>query len=367
MGTWGEIERELIASRQGGGPPDFDGVRRRYLRDLANHTGRSCIVYETAGFAPPEGAPPQDLQISLEPDLAAFMETVHGLPKGEPLDLILHSPGGTAEAAEAIVEYLRQRFSGLRVIVPVAAMSAATMMAMAADEIVMGAHSQLGPIDPQLTISTPEGPRFAPAEAIRQQFAEAQADLAKHPEHTAAWLPILRSYAPALLQLCEHAALLSKSMVEQWLSRYMFSTMENGGAKAAEVAAELSNYRKFMSHGRRIDRTQLRAFGLNIVDLEDDAKLQDLLLSVHHAISHTMNQTGTTKLIENNNGKAFIRRTVRMMVPVSQPSPPGQPGGPVQPSPGPRSPLQQPALGGPASGNRAQRRAATKAQRKKGR
>lgn len=84
--------------------------------------------------------------------MGAFMQVVHGLPTGAPLDLILHSPGGTAEAAESIVAYLRKRFSELRVIVPVAAMSAATMMAMAADRIVMGQHSQVGPIDPQLTI-----------------------------------------------------------------------------------------------------------------------------------------------------------------------------------------------------------------------
>ena len=106
------------------------------------------------------------------------MEVVHGLPKDTPIDLILHSPGGTAEAAEAIVEYLQGRFPGLRVIVPIAAMSAATMMALAADEIIIGAHSQLGPIDPQLTIPTPEGPRSAPAAAIRQQFKEARDDLA---------------------------------------------------------------------------------------------------------------------------------------------------------------------------------------------
>jgi ClpP class serine protease len=65
------------------------------------------------------------------------MEAVSNVEERE-VDLILHSPGGSAEAAESIVEYLRTRFDRVRVIVPVAAMSAATMMALSADEIVMG-------------------------------------------------------------------------------------------------------------------------------------------------------------------------------------------------------------------------------------
>ena len=55
------------------------------------------------------------------------MEVSQGL-EGDGLDLILHSPGGSPEAAEAIVSYLRSRFSHIRVIVPQLAMSAATMI-----------------------------------------------------------------------------------------------------------------------------------------------------------------------------------------------------------------------------------------------
>lgn len=179
MSTWGEVLEEINRTRTPEGAVAFDSVRHHYLRLLSQYTGNNTIVYETAGLAPPQGAGPSDISISLDPDIGAFMEVVHGLPKNDPLDLILHSPGGSAEAAESIVKYLRGRFPGLRVIVPVAAMSAASMMAMSADVIIMGAHSQLGPIDPQITIPTPEGPRSAPAAAIIQQFEEAKHDLEK--------------------------------------------------------------------------------------------------------------------------------------------------------------------------------------------
>lgn len=315
MSTWGEVERELLRNLLPNGTPDFDGVRRKYLRELSLYTGRSTIVYETAGFAPPPGVSPDDVSITLDPDVGAFMEVVHGLPKEVPIDLIMHSPGGTAEAAEAIVEYLRGRFPGLRVIVPIAAMSAATMMAMAADEIVMGAHSQLGPIDPQITIPTPEGPRSAPAAAIRQQFEEARDDLSSHPEHTAAWLPIIRSMAPALLQICEDANKLSKSMVSDWLSKYMFATHPDPKASAQKVADALSDYPSFKSHSRRVSAPALKALGVTVVDLESDQQLQDLVLAIHHAVNHVMNHTGVVKLVENHHGKAFVRRVGIVPVP----------------------------------------------------
>lgn len=86
-------------------------------------------------------------------DIQGLMEVIHGL-KGDSLDLILHSPGGSAEATEAFVSYLRMKFKDLRVIIPYAAMSAATMLSCAANSIVMGKQSFIGPIDPQVVFQT---------------------------------------------------------------------------------------------------------------------------------------------------------------------------------------------------------------------
>ena len=78
------------------------------------------------------------------------MTAMHGQSKDQ-LDLIIHSPGGHVEAVEQIINYLRSKYSHIRAIVPQSAMSAATMLACACDEIVMGKHSAIGPIDPQMT------------------------------------------------------------------------------------------------------------------------------------------------------------------------------------------------------------------------
>src|SRR3984893_7378471 len=67
-----------------------------------------------------------------------------------PLDLVLHTPGGLVLAALQIAKAVREHKGKVTVFVPHYAMSGGTLIALAADEIVMCEHSALGPIDPQL-------------------------------------------------------------------------------------------------------------------------------------------------------------------------------------------------------------------------
>ena len=203
------------------------------------------------------------------------------------------------------MEYLRQRFDHIRVFALVAAMSAATMMALSADELFMGQHSQLGPIDPQFIINTPEGPRSAPAKAILNQFELAKRECQK-PENLAAWIPILRTYAPGLLTQCEDSQKLAVDMVAGWLERYMMNGEKNAAEKSREIAEWFADYESFRSHGRRVGREQAREIGLKVTDLEDDGELQDAVLSIHHAAMHTFSGTLAQKIIENHFGRAWV-------------------------------------------------------------
>ena len=319
MPTWGEIASELSQSLTANGGPDYDGVRRKYLKRMSELTGRAVILYATAWFES-RPMPPGELQVGT-PDVQGFMEAVSNINESQ-LDLIIHSPGGTAEAAESVMEYLRQRFDHIRVFVPIAAMSAATMMALAADEIVMGQQSQLGPIDPQLIISSPEGTRSAPAKAILNQFELAKEEC-KVWTNLAAWTPILRIYSPGLLTQCRDSQKLASTMVAGWLEQYMFAGEEGAATRAQEIADWFADYESFNSHGRRVGREQAREKGVKVANLETDHKLQDALLSVHHATMHTFATTGMLKIIENHNGRAWIR--VQLMPNVAQiASPPAQ-------------------------------------------
>ena len=163
MPTWSGILKELMESCGEGRVPDFDGIRRKYLVLLHKHTGRNVILYASK-WTQPDVIPGPLISI-VDEDLQGIMEVIHHL-SGPNLDLIMHSPGGSLTAAESLVLYLRSKFKHIRVIVPQLAMSAATMIACAADAIILGKHSFLGPIDPQVTVSTKLGQRMIPAQAI---------------------------------------------------------------------------------------------------------------------------------------------------------------------------------------------------------
>lgn len=303
MPLWSDILAELNQSAAQGSPPDFDGVRRRYLDDLHRHTNRNVVLY-ASGWLQRDDAPPAHISITDE-DIHALMEVTSGL-QGTNLDLILHSPGGSPGAAEGIVAYLRSRFSHIRVIVPQLAMSAATMISCAANEIMMGKHSFLGPTDPQVLLGTPLGTRYIPAQAVLDQFDKAQQECSD-PAKLSAWLPMLSQYGPDLLVQCETALELSRELVSTWLEAYMFRDREDRTPLARSVSDWLSDHKQFKSHSRHLSRSDLSERGLSVLSLEDDEKLQDLGLSVFHATTHTFAATPAVKIVENHAGRAFIK------------------------------------------------------------
>jgi len=245
-----------------------------------------------------------------EEDIEGFMEAFSGLSPKEGLDLILHSPGGSAEATEALVSFIRSKFSDVRVIIPHAAMSAATMLACAANKILMGAQSSIGPIDPQFTVIGEGGvQRATPAQAILDQFSQAKKEC-RDAKNLPAWAPMLTQYGPALLVQCEEALKLSRELVKTWLAKYMFQGQSKASRKAGMVAKRLAKHAEFKTHARHIGRDQARSFGLVIENLEQDPYLEDLVLSVFHATSLTFNNTSTTKIVENHLGNAWVRTLV---------------------------------------------------------
>jgi ClpP class serine protease len=86
-------------------------------------------------------------------DINDSEEVLHAIQMTDedvPLDIVLHTPGGLVLAAMHIARALRAHKGKVTVSVPHYAMSGGTLIALAADEIVMGKHSVLGPIDPRL-------------------------------------------------------------------------------------------------------------------------------------------------------------------------------------------------------------------------
>lgn len=293
MPDWSGIIREIQNSEV---ITTFDTTRRKYLRELADYTNRNVIAYYSSWL---NKQPVQNLDIN-DSDMNGFMNCVHDMDCTKGLDLILHTPGGSPVAAEAIVNYLRRKFnSDIRVIVPHLAMSAGTMIACATKQIIMGVQSSLGPIDPQFN--------GIPAYNIMSEFQEAKDDLLKNPANMPYWTIKLQQYPAAFMKTAIDAIKLSTELVREWLGSCMFDKNSPDDVAIIErIVSSLNEHDASKVHNRHFNFDFCKNIGLNVSMLEDDNTLQDKVLSVHHAYVITFDATPAVKIIENQNGKSFI-------------------------------------------------------------
>ena len=279
-----------------------DAIRRKYLDQLYRYTNRPTLIYATS-FTVKEISG-DVLQINRS-DIQGFMSALQGI-QGNSLDLIVHSSGGAAEATEQIVNYLRAKFNDIRVIVPQNAMSAATMLACSSNRIIMGKHSSIGPIDPQLNMRTPGGEYVVAAQSILEEFAAAQQNVNTPNNNPILWIQKIQQYPPGLLVQCSKVIELAKRLVRGWLAQYMFLGASNADQKATELSEWLGNNSNFLTHGRSIGIDLARQKGLIIDSLEEDQQLQELVLSVFHSTVATFQSTPCVKMIENHAGKGVF-------------------------------------------------------------
>jgi ClpP class serine protease len=83
-------------------------------------------------------------------DAESVLRAIHETPQGRAIEIILHTPGGLVVAARQIARALAEHDGRVTAVVPHYAMSGGTLIALAGDEILVDAHSALGPVDPQL-------------------------------------------------------------------------------------------------------------------------------------------------------------------------------------------------------------------------
>lgn len=83
-------------------------------------------------------------------DSEQVLRAIRMTPEEMPIDMILHTPGGLVLASEQIAQALRKHKAKVTVFVPHYAMSGGTLIALAADEIIMDPNAVLGPVDPQI-------------------------------------------------------------------------------------------------------------------------------------------------------------------------------------------------------------------------
>ena len=121
--------------------------RKKILKEIEIIRGRPIISYVTSV------RPNMSAQMAGD-SISSIIEQIELIPKGEKdIDLLLISNGGDPITSLRIISLLRERFKKVSVLLPYVAYSAATVLSLGADEIVMHPYSNLGPVDPQLRVS----------------------------------------------------------------------------------------------------------------------------------------------------------------------------------------------------------------------
>jgi hypothetical protein len=297
MPGFNEILNEISSA---GTPGILDTVRRRYLQALYKATGRNVIAYYSGWLERP---PLTKTQIN-DSDKNALMSVIYKLDRSKGLDLILHTPGGDTAATESIVHYLRSMFgTDIRAIIPQISMSAGTMIACSCKELIMGKHSNLGPIDPQFN--------GIPCHGVIEEFARAKKEIQENPGVIPLWQTIIGKYHPTFIGECEKAISLSKDLVMSWLITGMFEGKTDAEIKARSIVAELNDHSNQKTHARHISMEDCLRMGLKVTTLESlstsATDLQDIILSIHHSYMLVFSMVPTVvKIIENHNECAVI-------------------------------------------------------------
>jgi ATP-dependent protease ClpP protease subunit len=298
MPNWNEVIIEIQKEQKENPTANpLDTVRRRYLKKISEISGRNTIAYYSGWLQKPQIA---GTAVS-DKDKSGFMLTINKLDRVKGLDLILHTPGGDIAATESLVDYLYSMYGNdIRVIVPQISMSAGTMIAFASKEIVMGKHSNLGPIDPQMG--------GLACQAVLNEFEQAKEDVRRNPQSAALWQVIIGKYHPTFLGACKQAIEWSEKMVFNWLKNNMCAGDED---RVNKIVGTFSNHTEQKSHSRHISKKECEEVGLNVTSLETNQDFQDAVLTTHHAFMHTFSSTLSVKIIENHEGVAYIEQAMQ--------------------------------------------------------
>jgi Serine dehydrogenase proteinase len=244
----------------GGKTPLFEAFnagryqRQAMIRDIQSVTGRTLVSYTAAPGVP----------IDRE-DVLPVVDLLHHIRPGSDIDLLLHTSGGDMDASEKVASMLWSKIGAtgtLRVIVPDYAKSAGTLLAIAADTIVMSDSSELGPIDPQLVRRTPDGGLTVTAvQHHLEAYDECRTTFKNDPDDPAA-AHAFSQFNPVAIHGYRTVVNRARQLSDKHLKEGMFRRGTAGPYTA--ITSSLLDTRQWLSHSQMIGRHEAQQIGLNI-------------------------------------------------------------------------------------------------------
>lgn len=227
------------------------------------------------------------------------------------LIFFLNTPGGSAEAAEKMIEIVRHHYTEVFFVIPDVAFSAGTILCMAGDRIYMDYSSSLGPIDPQVW----NGKEWVPALGYLDKVEDLLKKAADGTLTNAEFL-ILQNQDLALLARYEQARDLTVTLLKKWLVEFKFRDWaehrtdpakkgqrvmdEEKQERAEQIARMLGDNKLWHSHGRMIGPgTLTQLLRLEINDYSSDEVLRPFIRSYNDLLTDYIARGGFSLFMHN--------------------------------------------------------------------
>lgn len=217
-------------------------ARQQLIRTYEATTGANLIVL---------------LDQIFPPNMTYLEELIFDCDKSQPLHVLLASPGGDGETAIRMVRSLQSRCSELTVLVPDMAKSAATLLCLGADRILMGPAGDLGPVDPQFQIG---GRSLASAKEIVAAIDEAERRVMESPETYPLFAGLLSDVNMLMVEQARSALDRTEALVREALSCCASRTPQDVDVLTTALKAPLID--EPQSHSAVIDVQAAKKFGL---------------------------------------------------------------------------------------------------------
>ncbi len=211
--------------------------------------------------------------------ISQIIQQIEAIPDSESeIDFLIVSNGGDPITSLRIIGLFRERFKKVYVLLPYVAYSAATVLALGADEIVMHPYSNLGPVDPQLTVShsnekgIQENLQFS-SEDLRNyiEFLKTDVGVTDQEHLISAIQPLIKDVGALPIGSAKRGQQLSLSLSEKMLMSHI-----KDSEKAKAIARALNS--SYYHHGYAVGRSEAKDIGLTIT--KPDKVLEGLLWDI---------------------------------------------------------------------------------------
>ncbi|MFN0008779.1 MAG: SDH family Clp fold serine proteinase [Planctomycetota bacterium] len=239
--------------------------RQALIREIQEQTNNRLLAY-----VGPKASVNRD-------DTLGIVELLQSVPCETNIDLLLHTPGGDIDAAEKSMALLRRAVgtAKLRVIVPDFAKSAGTLMAVAADVVVMSDSSELGPIDPQIVLDDGRGNAIQHSVLSYIDAFNGHSEALRSDPNDPVARVMLNKIDPATLNVYTAVKERARRLAEDHLNRGM--RVPN----FTEIANKLIDNKRWLTHGQMIGYQAAQGLKLKIEYLPPEDELWRLFWQLY--------------------------------------------------------------------------------------